>query len=270
MALPSAPIAGVAQDLARRGDHERQVRRAGLVRRHEIARRRIEGGIGNLVRLAGASQEGLQAHHVRRIRIADDQRPAVARLQEAHPAQDQRAGDPLAEVGLGDQQRPQPLGWDQNRLYRPLGMAVHQRRPRRELADLGQKMAGPMLDHRLAPPQSVALGDRDLPRQKHEHPRRGLARLEQRLAVRIGDRLTESPQPIDLGRCQDREGLLRPRMQHRPGRRFGGRVAHGQSPTRCAERMNAARQVGHLPEVDKPIGCSARLRTCLPISGAAF
>ena len=38
---------------------------------------------------------------------ADDHRPAGADLEQADAAQDQRAHDPLAELGLGDQQSAQ-------------------------------------------------------------------------------------------------------------------------------------------------------------------
>ncbi len=74
---------------------------------------------------------------------ADQHRAADAALDQADPAQDQRAHDALAELGLGDQQRAQFLRRDQQRLDVALGMAVDQRDAAGELADLGQKLPGP-------------------------------------------------------------------------------------------------------------------------------
>jgi hypothetical protein len=57
----------------------------------------------------------------RRGRIADQHRAAVAALDQRDPAQDQRARDALAEIGLGDQQRAQVRRIDQQHLDVGLG-----------------------------------------------------------------------------------------------------------------------------------------------------
>ena len=77
---------------------------------------------------------------------ADQHRPADAALDQADAAQDQRAHDALAEIGFGDQQRAQFVRRDQQRLDIALGMAVDQRDAAGELADLGQKLPGALVD----------------------------------------------------------------------------------------------------------------------------
>ena len=113
-------------------------------------------GLGDGVGMAVAGEEGREAQHVGVVGLADDQRPAVAALDQRDAAQDQRPGDPLAERRLGDEQRPEPGGRDQERLDRALGVAVDQRRPSGELAGLGEELAGALLDQRLAPAEAVA------------------------------------------------------------------------------------------------------------------
>jgi hypothetical protein len=147
----------------------------------------------------------------------------VLGLDQVDPAKDQGARDPLAELGLRDQQRAQPLRGDQDDLDLALGVPVHQGRPRGQLPHLGQELPRPLLHDRLPDAQPVALGDRDLAAQHHEHPRAGLARLEQ-----------QSPRPRTAAplrsgaggrsrRGQGRERLLVPGMEQRT---FGG-VFHG-------------------------------------------
>ncbi len=136
-----------------------------------------------MVRLAVARQEILQPRHVAERRRADQHRAADAALDQADPAQDQRAHDALAEIGLGDQQRAQLLRRNQQRFDVALGMAVDQRDAAGELADLGQKLPRPLVDDRRDMAEAVALGDRDMARQHHEHAGAELAGLEQGFAV---------------------------------------------------------------------------------------
>ena len=60
--------------------------------------------------MAVAGEETLQPQHVGIVGAADDHRPAGAGLQQADAAQDQRAHDALAELGLLHQQVAQPIG----------------------------------------------------------------------------------------------------------------------------------------------------------------
>jgi hypothetical protein len=66
--------------------------------------------------------------------------PPTPVLDQADPAQDQRAHDALAEFGFRDQQRAQLIRRNQQRFDVALGMAVDQRDAARQLADLGQKL----------------------------------------------------------------------------------------------------------------------------------
>ncbi len=61
--------------------------------------------IKQMMRKAVAGEKSLQANDAAGIRGADQHRAADAALDQAHPAQDQRAHDALAEIGFGDQQR---------------------------------------------------------------------------------------------------------------------------------------------------------------------
>jgi hypothetical protein len=110
-------------------------------------------------------------------------RAADAALDQADPAQDQRAHDALAEIGFRDQQRAQFVGGNQQRFDIALGVAVDQRDAAGELADLGQELTRALIDHRRDMAKAVALGDRDFARQYHEHAGPRLAGLEQRCAV---------------------------------------------------------------------------------------
>ena len=62
-------------------------------------------GVEPLMRMAVARQEAFEPQHVAVVGAADDHRPARAGLEQADAAQDQRAHDALAELGLRDQQR---------------------------------------------------------------------------------------------------------------------------------------------------------------------
>ena len=51
---------------------------------------------------------------------------------------------------------------NQQRLDLALGMAVDQRDAARELADFGEKLTRPLIDHRRDMAEAIALGDRDM------------------------------------------------------------------------------------------------------------
>src|SRR5258705_103530 len=141
------------------------------------------------------------------------ERPSEAALDQADPAQDQRAHDALAKIGFGDQQRAQPLRRNQKRLDVALGMAIDQRGAARELTDFGEKLTGPLIDHRRDVTEAIALRDRDMAGQDHEHPRSGLAGLEQRFAGLVTADLAEPAHSRDIRRRQYRECLLKTRKR---------------------------------------------------------
>ena len=104
-------------------------------------------------------------------------------------------------------------------------MAIDQRDAARELADLGQKLPRPLVDHRRDMAETIALGDRDMARQHHEHAGAGLAGFEQRLAMTKAARLAEPAHALDLGQRQRGERLLMARKNER--RRAGRRTGRG-------------------------------------------
>ena len=160
------------------------------------------------MRNAVAGEEALQADDAAGILRPDQHRTADPALDQADPAQDQRAHDALAEIGFGDQQRAQPLRRNQKCFDVAFGMAVDQRDAARELADLGEKLSRPLVDHRRDVAEAVALGDRNMAGQHHEHAGSGLAGLEQHFAVLVVAHLAEPAHARDLLRRQRREGLL--------------------------------------------------------------
>src|SRR6202790_5808988 len=94
-------------------------------------------------------------------------------------------------------------------------MAVDQRHAPRELADFGEKLPRPLIDHRRDVAEAVALGDRDMAGEHHEHPAPGLAGLEQCFAVLVMAQLAEAAHARDLLRRQARKGLLHARKRAR-------------------------------------------------------
>ena len=65
-------------------------------------------GIEQLVGLPVARQESRESQHVRVAGAAHDQRTRDAALKQTHAAQNQRAHDALAELGLGHEDVAEP------------------------------------------------------------------------------------------------------------------------------------------------------------------
>ena len=59
------------------------------------------------MRMSVSAQKVLQSEHVALMCMPDDHRPTGILFDQADAAQDERAHDPLAELGLGNQQRSQ-------------------------------------------------------------------------------------------------------------------------------------------------------------------
>ena len=89
--------------------------------------------------MAVAAQEIDQPKHVRIAFRADDDRTGAG-LDQADAAQDQRAHDALAKIGLGDQQRAQPLGRNGHRLDVGQRGRVDEVRPARSCASSPMKL----------------------------------------------------------------------------------------------------------------------------------
>ena len=98
-----------------------------------------------------------------------------AGLDQADPPQDQRAHDPLAQLGLGDEQRAQPLRRDHHRLDIGQRIGVDQRRPPRKLRQLAHERAA-LMGNDVGPPVGlVMLADLDLAVEDQDEAQAGLA-----------------------------------------------------------------------------------------------
>ena len=144
-------------------------------RRRRPARRRAPGADGRCAR-----RKFCRRSSVGRLRPPDQHRPAGAGLDQPDAAQDQRAHDALAEVGLGDDQRAQLLRRRRAAPRRRPPRAVDQRR-RGPTACRPRPMnwPRPWRDDRHDVAQAVALADRDRALQHDEHAGPGLAGGEQ-------------------------------------------------------------------------------------------
>ena len=70
----------------------------------------IGGRINHAIWAGVAGEESLQAHEVRMHGRPDQDGTTPTRLDQAEPAQEKRAHDPLTELGLGNQHGSQPVG----------------------------------------------------------------------------------------------------------------------------------------------------------------
>ncbi len=163
-----------------------------------VLHRRVEHGVG----MAVAAQEIGQAHQVGRAGGRHQHRAARPRLDQAHPAQDQRPHEPLAQVRLGDHHGAQPIGRDQQSLDLADRMPVHEGGKPGELADLGEEPARPLLDDARIVAQPVPPRHAHPAPEDHEQAGIGLPRLEQEHAVRVAPHRPEPAQALDLRGCQ--------------------------------------------------------------------
>ncbi len=224
----------VEQRLAGGNDDHGQHRAARPAVAEEACRRGVDRGVGDLVGKRAPPEKGREADHVGVVGVADDQRAAVARLDELHPPQDQRAGDPLAQGRLRDEKRAEAGRRDQDGRDVAFGVAVDQRRAAGQGAGLGEELARALLHHRLAPAEAVALGDRHHAVEHDEHAGRRLAGDEERLARPVVPLGAEAAQPVDFLGGQERKGLVVARVERDAvgglGPGVGRGVVHGCRP----------------------------------------
>jgi hypothetical protein len=214
----------IAQHRAVGRHHQRQIGRRRRVPRDQFVGVTIGERIEQMMRIAVAGEKSQQANHVARIRGADQHRAADAALDQADPAQDQRAHDAFAEIGFGNQERAQPVGRDQQGLDIAFGHAIDQRGAAGELADLGEKLARPLIDDRRDVTEAVALADRDMAGQHDKHSGSGLAGLEQFVAVPVMNDVAEPAHARDFLRRQRRKCLLITRKRAQSRRAAVGRI----------------------------------------------
>ena len=138
-----------------------------------------------MMRMAVAGQEILQPHHVAErggpISTGPPTPPWIRLTRRRISARMMRS--PRSASATSSARNL--LRRNQQRLDVAFGMAVDQRDAAGELADLGQKLPRPLIDDRRDMAEPVALGDRDMARQHHEHAGPGLAGLEQHFAVPV-------------------------------------------------------------------------------------
>jgi hypothetical protein len=118
-----------------------------------------------LMRMPVAAEKALKAKHVAVLGAADDNRSAGAGLKQPHATQNQRAHDPLAKLRLHDQQCPELVGRDDQRLDRFFRMGVNQSRSPRQLRQLAHECARPMSNDRGATARFIVLSDVDIATQ---------------------------------------------------------------------------------------------------------
>ena len=165
-------------------------------------RLRIDRGIELLIGMAVARQEALEPQHVGIVGAADDDRAAGPGFDQADPAQDQGPHDALADFGLADKQRPQPLGRQDEGADLGHGLGVDQGGPAGQLGELAEEGAGPIRDDPFAMAELIAAGDFDLPGQDDDEPRADLAAFGHRLAGSKAADLAEAQQAFDLHRVE--------------------------------------------------------------------
>ena len=224
----------ILEHRAVRQDRERKLAR--LRRRSARAARGvpiligIDHAEGNPV----AFEEVRQPRHVRGLERPDEHRASEADLDQRHAAQDERAQDALAELGLGDEQRPQRLRRNDDRLHvadRP-GVDRAQVRPSGELPELGHDLARDDLRHLLErrPDQ--------LRERRHRHRSAPAHRAARSRPGRKGSRTSRGP-PLPRGRGTRRQRTAGPRRnagRGRSRRRRGPGTSGGTAtpgPLRC-------------------------------------
>ena len=185
------------------------------VLREDRRRVRIIGGIEHLKRAGVSGEKALQAQEVGTAGGPDENRPAGAHLDQGDSAQDERVHDPLADLGLGNQQGPQPVGRNEEHLYVADRARVHQRLAAGQLARFGNEVAGPYLDDRHDPPQTLVPRDGDGAGDEDEHTGPYLARREQRLAGGVMLNRAEMAETVDLLRTELRKHLTPAGLERR-------------------------------------------------------
>jgi len=113
---------GLCNSLSARAKHDGQSTRIDVKPLDQRLGFTIRFGIEPLTRMAVAAQKALEPKHITVPWATDDHRPASSRLEEPDPTQYQRAHDPLAQLRLCDEQCPQLVRRDDQRLYRRPGV----------------------------------------------------------------------------------------------------------------------------------------------------
>ncbi len=219
-AAPELRFTGVAQELAPGAEHDRQFARIDVEPLDQRPRLRVALRVEAIVRVGVARQEPDQAQHVAIPRPADDDRPAGAGLDEPDAAQDERAHDALAELGLGDEQRAQSLRRNQQRLDVAPGVGIDERGTAGQLGEFAHERPDVVRDDNLRHRRLAPAGDGGVARENDRKAVAGFAEPHDRSARIEAAQLAEAPQPVDLGGLEHREHLFAARTDE--GERWFG------------------------------------------------
>jgi hypothetical protein len=151
--------------------------------------------------MAVATEENLQPQHVAIFGLANDDRAGLG-FQKTDAAQDQGAHDPLAEIGLGDEQRTQPVGLDHQRLYGSGRRCVDQSRPARHLCQFADEIARPVADDRLQAAGALTVSNVDFPGKDNHQAGTDLAGRQKCFTRGESLRFAEVTHPLDLDRIE--------------------------------------------------------------------
>jgi hypothetical protein len=96
-------LSGIAQQLAIRAEHDRQLAGIDMEALDQRSRLGISVGVEPLTRMAVAAEEAFEPEHVGVVGAADDHRSARPQLEQADPAQNEGAHDALTQLRFRDQ-----------------------------------------------------------------------------------------------------------------------------------------------------------------------
>ena len=158
------------------------------------------------MRMTVTGEEVLQPQHVAVVGPADNDRTARAGFQQAHAAQDQRAHDALAKLGLGNEQGAQLRRRNDDDPDRFGCDGVDEGRTTAKLRQLAHEASG-LMGHDQRALAAVRLEDVNLPREDDHQPGGRLTHARQRLPGSERAHLAEAAHTVDLLRQQRREHL---------------------------------------------------------------
>jgi hypothetical protein len=201
-------LGGIAQNLAARTQHDRQMLGLDGEAPQEGLGATVIAGIQRLVRMAIAPQKILQPQHVQRTGRSDQDGTALSLFEQAHAPEDQGAHDALAQRGFLHQHIAQPGPRHQQRLHIGGGDGIHQRGTLGKLGQFAQEISRPMPDDHVAGRYRAAVRYLDLALQDKGQAFGDLARLHDRRAGGIAAQGAETLQTRHLRRLQMQEHLV--------------------------------------------------------------
>ncbi len=188
---------------------------------HQLGGLLVQLGIEHAVRMAVGGQEALQRVDAAVAARADDDRAAGILFDQADAAQDQRAHDALAQVGVRDEQRAQRVGRYHQHFDVALGHAVAQRRAAGQLRHFAAELAALMGGDVGGVAQPVVAADDDAALEHQHQAEAGLARFEDHLAVVEVAHVAEAHHVLDVDRAERGENLVAALLHVDQGTRRG-------------------------------------------------